>query len=144
MVIADGFSCFAWSSSYFDCACWTTSIIRTDQVWIWNIVVTKGTNYVSFFHAFENWNSSISNWFLLDLDQINPGHIKLFVEMVLEQVLKLVTIKTQQNNQHITYIFKVCTFFHLLSIIKCFIDISYFLDRIYIFIVPIPIELELY
>ena len=94
LVMANGFRCSASSPT------WTTSITRTDMVWIWNSFVPNRTSSVPFFQAKENWNNSISNWRSQDLDRIDPVQVKLFVELVLEQVPKLVMIKTQRNNQH--------------------------------------------
>ena len=63
-----------------------------EPIWIHNVVVLKGTNAIFFLQALDNWNSLILKGVLLDLNKIDPGQIKLFVEMNFEQAKKLMII----------------------------------------------------
>ena len=62
LVITDYFLRFAWSLSCFYGSCWALSITITGVEWTWNFEVPKGTGFVPFLYASENWNTSISNW----------------------------------------------------------------------------------
>ena len=77
-----GFRHSAFAPSCFFHISWTSSITRTDLVWIRTSLVPKGTSNLQFLQALENWNSSISKWRWVDLDRIIPGQFDRNVEMV--------------------------------------------------------------
>ena len=101
MVIADGFRCSASCKSWFYSLSWATSITRTDLVWIWNLVVPKGTGSVLFLQALVNWNGSISNWRSQDLDRIDSDRSVKNVEMESKKVQKDEKAEAKLHSQHI-------------------------------------------
>ena len=80
-------------SNLFQLLCATSSIIRTDLVRILKILVPKGESVFPFFQTPENQNGLILNRTILDLNHINQGQVKMFVEMVLRQNRKMRWLK---------------------------------------------------
>ena len=88
LVIADDFRRSSSSPSRFDCSWTTSSITRTDLVWIWNVLIPKGTGSVPFLQALENWNGSISNKMRSNLHQIDLDRSDRNVEIESKKVQK--------------------------------------------------------